>query len=100
LFLPDPHGSPTGKTLLLIGAAGGVGSFTTPLANAGAQVIAIARDDAADRLRAYGAEEVLDYAEAVVSEQIVAPPITRIGLGDVAKLNANPNTEGKTVIVP
>lgn len=61
----------TGKTLLLIGAAGGVGSFTTQLAaNAGAQVIAIARADAADRLRAYGAEEVLDYTEAPVADSV------------------------------
>jgi NADPH2:quinone reductase len=58
----------TGKTVLLVGAAGGVGSFATQLAaNAGAHVIAVARVDARDRMRSYGAAEVIDYtADSVV----------------------------------
>jgi NADPH:quinone reductase-like Zn-dependent oxidoreductase len=60
-----------GKTLLLVGAAGGIGSFATQLAaNAGAHVIAVARADAAARLRAYGAEEVLDYTETPVVDSV------------------------------
>jgi NADPH2:quinone reductase len=53
-----------GKTVLVVGAAGGVGSFATQLAaNAGAQVIA--RDAGAeDRLRAYGASETVDFPRA------------------------------------
>jgi NADPH:quinone reductase-like Zn-dependent oxidoreductase len=46
----------TGKTAVLVGAAGGVGSFATQLAaNAGAYLVAVARADAGDRLRSYGA---------------------------------------------
>ena len=42
----------TGKTVLIVGAAGGVGSFATQLAaNAGAQVIAVAPAAADDRMR-------------------------------------------------
>jgi NADPH:quinone reductase-like Zn-dependent oxidoreductase len=44
------------KTVLIVGAAGGVGSFATQFAaNAGAHVIANARVDNATRMSAYGA---------------------------------------------
>jgi NADPH:quinone reductase-like Zn-dependent oxidoreductase len=57
--------------LLLVGAAGGIGSFATQLAaNAGAQVIAVARASARERLRAYGASEVVDFTSAPVSETV------------------------------
>jgi NADPH2:quinone reductase len=57
----------SGKTLLLVGAAGGIGSFATQLAaNAGAQLIAVAQAAAGDRLRAYGATEVVDITAAPV----------------------------------
>jgi NADPH:quinone reductase-like Zn-dependent oxidoreductase len=60
-----------GKTVLIVGAAGGIGSFATQLAvNAGADVIADARGSAADRLRGYGAAEVVDYAEVSVADAV------------------------------
>jgi NADPH:quinone reductase len=52
----------TGKTVLIVGAAGGVGSFATQFAvNAGAIVIANARAEDAERMRAYGATETIDH---------------------------------------
>src|ERR1700746_1958150 len=52
-----------GKTVLIVGAGGGVGSFATQFAaNAGANVIATVRGQDAERLRAYGATETIDYA--------------------------------------
>jgi NADPH:quinone reductase-like Zn-dependent oxidoreductase len=60
-------GQLTGKTVLIIGAAGGVGSFVTQLAaRAGAEVIAVDSADAAERLRTYGAVETLDSAAVSV----------------------------------
>ena len=60
----------TGKTMLVVGAAGGVGSFATQLAaNAGAHVIAVdAR--AEDRLRAYGATETVDFTAVSVPDAV------------------------------
>src|SRR6201996_4018593 len=49
------------KTVLIVGAGGGVGSFATQFAaNAGASVIANARADDAERMRGYGAKETID----------------------------------------
>src|SRR2546421_299797 len=58
---------------LILGAdlAGGVGSFATQLAaNAGAHVIAVARIDAADRMRAYGAAETVDRTAVSVPDAV------------------------------
>lgn len=52
----------SGKTVLIVGAGGGIGSFATQLAaNAGAHVIANVRADAAERIRGYGAGEIVDH---------------------------------------
>jgi NADPH2:quinone reductase len=52
----------TAKTLLIVGAGGGVGAFATQFAvNAGARVIANAREASAGRMRRYGAAEVIDH---------------------------------------
>ena len=60
-----------GKIVLIVGAAGGVGSFATQLAaNAGAHVIAVARIDAADRMRAYGAAETVDRTAVSVPDAV------------------------------
>jgi NADPH2:quinone reductase len=57
----------SGKTMLIVGAAGGVGSFATQLAaNAGAHVIAAARAGATDRMHGYGADETVDYTAVSV----------------------------------
>jgi NADPH2:quinone reductase len=57
------------EDLLMIGAAGGIGSFATQLAaKAGAHVIAVARAD--DRLRGYGAAETIDYTAVSVPDAV------------------------------
>jgi NADPH:quinone reductase-like Zn-dependent oxidoreductase len=62
LALVDLLEPPSGKTVLIVGAGGGVGSFATQFAaNAGANVIANVRDDDAERMRAYGATETIDH---------------------------------------
>lgn len=60
-----------GQTLLIIGATGGVGSFTTQIAaSRGVRVIATARADAADRMLSLGAAEIIDYGKGAVAEQV------------------------------
>src|ERR1700740_145511 len=52
----------TNKTVLIVGAGGGVGSFTTQFAaNAGGKVIANVRIRDAERMSAYGAIETIDH---------------------------------------
>ena len=52
-----------GKTVLIVGAAGGVGSFVTQLAaNAGAKVIANVRQENVARMQTYGVTEIVDIA--------------------------------------
>jgi NADPH:quinone reductase len=61
LALVDQLGPLTDKTVLIVGAAGGVGSFATQFAaNAGGNVIANVRADDAERMREYGAKETID----------------------------------------
>jgi D-arabinose 1-dehydrogenase-like Zn-dependent alcohol dehydrogenase len=56
---------------VLVGAAGGVGSFATQLAaNACAYLVAVAGADAGDRLRSYGAAEVIDYTAGSVPDAL------------------------------
>ena len=60
-----------GKTVLVVGAGGGVGSFATQLAaNADAHVIADAAASDAERLRGYGAAETLDYKDGSVADAV------------------------------
>jgi NADPH:quinone reductase len=52
----------TDKTVLIVGAGGGVGSFATQFAvNAGAKLIANVRARDAERMRSYGAVETIDH---------------------------------------
>ncbi|MCU1427472.1 MAG: alcohol dehydrogenase GroES protein [Actinomycetia bacterium] len=61
----------TGKTALIVGAGGGVGSFVTQYAaNDGARVIADARGSAADRMRSYGAAETIDYTAVSAADAV------------------------------
>jgi NADPH:quinone reductase len=54
-----------GESVLVVGAAGGVGSFAVQLAaRRGATVIATARGDDRARLRSLGATDTIDYTEA------------------------------------
>jgi NADPH:quinone reductase len=62
-----------GKTVLIVGAGGGVGSFATQFAaNAGARVIANVRAAAAERLRGYGATETVDHTEVSLPDAVRA----------------------------
>jgi NADPH:quinone reductase len=59
------------KTVLIIGAGGGVGSFATQFAaQAGAHVDANARADAAARMRTYGAAETFDHTAVSLRDAV------------------------------
>ena len=61
----------TDKTVLIVGAGGGVGSFATQFAvNAGARVIANVHAQDAERMRAYGAIETIDHTEVPLAQAI------------------------------
>ena len=54
----------TDKTVLIVGAGGGVGSFATQFAvSAGGKVIANVHAEDAERIRAYGALETIDHTQ-------------------------------------
>jgi NADPH2:quinone reductase len=60
-----------GKTVLIVGAAGGVGSFATQFtAQAGAHVDAVAPAAEAGRMRGYGAAETIDQAAMPLPEAV------------------------------
>ena len=65
LSLVESLGPLSGKSVLIVGAGGGVGSFATQFAvNAGARVIANVRADKAERMRSYGVVETVDHTTA------------------------------------
>ena len=71
LELVESLGQLRGKTMLMVGAAGGVGSFALQLAaRAGARVIAVARADDAHRMRKYGAVETVDRTVVSVPDAV------------------------------
>ncbi|WP_327088710.1 NADP-dependent oxidoreductase [Nonomuraea sp. NBC_01738] len=62
-----------GQIVLVNGATGGVGQQAVQFAaNAGATVIATATPDMAEVVRAFGAEEIIDYTTGPVPEQVLA----------------------------
>ncbi len=59
------------KTVLIVGAGGGVGSFATQFAvNGGGNVITNAREDDAERMRGYGAIETIDHTAAPLPDAV------------------------------
>ena len=61
----------SGRTVLIVGAAGGVGSFATQLAAvAGARVVATARSGEAERVLGYGAAETIDHTAGPLPEAV------------------------------
>lgn len=68
--LVDVAGLAAGHSVLVVGATGGVGLFTVQLAaRAGARVLATARPADADRVRALGADEVIDYGTVATATE-------------------------------
>jgi NADPH:quinone reductase-like Zn-dependent oxidoreductase len=60
-----------GKTVLVVGAGGGVGSFVTQFAaKSGARVIANVHESAAERLRGYGAVETIDHTRVSLQDVV------------------------------
>ncbi|WP_288378799.1 NADP-dependent oxidoreductase [uncultured Massilia sp.] len=72
-FQPTPHRPVllAGKTVLVNGAAGGVGHLGVQVAKAqGARVIAVASSSHEAFLRGIGADEIVDYTKINVEEQV------------------------------
>jgi NADPH:quinone reductase len=70
-LVEDVLGTLAGKTLLIVGAGGGVGAFATQFAvSAGARVIANAREVAAVRIRGYGAAAIVDHTALPLTDTV------------------------------
>ncbi|NNH75480.1 NADP-dependent oxidoreductase [Nocardia uniformis] len=81
--LIEAAGVRSGQTVLIMGAAGGVGSFLVQLAAAaGAHVIATARPDDADRMIRLGAAEVIDYSRKVPVSDSPEPALYQPSVAD------------------
>src|SRR6266542_23768 len=62
-----------GQVVLVTGATGGVGSFATQLlANRGARVLAVAREENADYARSLGADDTVDYTKGDLADLVPA----------------------------
>ncbi|MYT14186.1 zinc-binding dehydrogenase [Streptomyces sp. SID4951] len=62
-----------GRTVLIVGATGGVGTFITQLASGrGAEVIATARPAKAELMRTLGAAETVDHTAGPIADQVLA----------------------------
>ncbi|MET9492549.1 NADP-dependent oxidoreductase [Nocardia sp. NPDC006630] len=73
----------SGQHVLIVGAAGGVGSFLVQLAAlAGAHVIATARPDDTDRMIRLGATEVVDYGRITVTDSPTHPEDSQLSVAD------------------
>jgi NADPH2:quinone reductase len=71
LLVDDVLAPLDGRTVLIVGAGGGVGSFAVQFAvNAGARVIANVREAAAERMRGYGVQEVVDDAVVPLADAV------------------------------
>ncbi|WP_432902870.1 NADP-dependent oxidoreductase [Micromonospora matsumotoense] len=80
------HGNLTaGQRVLVNGAGGAVGGYAVQLAKeAGARVIATASPHSVDRVRAAGADEVIDHTTTDVTAAVTAPVDLVLNLAPVA----------------
>jgi NADPH2:quinone reductase len=71
LLIVDMLAPLTGKIVLIVGAGGGVGSFTSQFAvNDGARVIANVCADNVERMRSYGVTETVDHTTGSLPELV------------------------------
>ncbi|MFI6519448.1 NADP-dependent oxidoreductase [Spirillospora sp. NPDC050679] len=76
-----------GMRVLVNGAGGGVGMFAVQLArHAGARVVATASPRSARAVRGYGADEIVDYTRAPLSEAGPVDLVLHLVPGDAAAL--------------
>ena len=67
----EPMQLKKGDAVVILGAAGGIGGFAVMMAkSAGAKVIGVARGVNADYVRGLGADEVIDYTNTDVVEEV------------------------------
>jgi NADPH:quinone reductase-like Zn-dependent oxidoreductase len=79
-----------GQRLLVFGAGGAVGGYAVQLAKrAGAHVIASASPRSVDRVRAAGADEIIDHTTTSVAAAISAPLDVVLNLAPVAAAELN-----------
>lgn len=90
--LRDPGGVGPGQRVLLIGASGAVGTWAVQIAKAlGARVTAVCSTANVDRVRALGADEVVDYTRTDVVAagsrfDVVMDMVGTLPLGDCKRL--------------
>ena len=71
LQLVEPIGLKKGDVLVVLGAAGGIGSFAVQIAkDSGAAVVAVTSGRNADYVRGLGADEVIDYTSTDVVDAV------------------------------
>lgn len=73
LIMADALELSEGRTVLVVGATGGVGSYFVQVASSrGARVVAVCRGENADYARSLGAGDVIDYAASDVVEVVAS----------------------------
>ncbi|QLY30797.1 NADP-dependent oxidoreductase [Nocardia huaxiensis] len=87
LDLINASGLSRGQTALVVGAAGGVGSYLVQLAAlTGADVIASARPDDTDRMIRLGATEVVNYGRVPVTDSPTRQEDTQLSIADSVRM--------------
>jgi NADPH:quinone reductase-like Zn-dependent oxidoreductase len=88
-MLFDHGGIQSGQTVLILGAAGSVGSYAVQLArSAGARIVATASSKDADYVRSLGAERVIDYRMEFPSRDVGPIDLVLDGVGGEAQTKA------------
>jgi NADPH:quinone reductase-like Zn-dependent oxidoreductase len=81
----DDAGLRSGQRVLINGAGGGVGGYAVQLAKrAGAHVIATASPRSADRVRASGADQVIDRTSTRMGDAVIEPVDVLLNLARIA----------------